>query len=1201
MFAEFFKFELRYWLRGWMVYIFVGIITLLFGLAAGSDFVRIGGAIGNTYRNAPYVVTMWYAAASVFTCFMAAAIYDSAASRDFSSKMSDILFSKPIHKWHYLLGRFSAASIIAVLPAMGISLGIWTAKIANLSDAERWGPFDLMGHLYAILVFAVPNTLLFGAIVFAIASVTRNTLYSFLGLLGLLVVYGVAQSVLGELEYEMLGALSDPFGAAAYDTATKYWTVEDRNTRPIPMTLWLVENRLIWLSVAAMVFFVAGRRFSFDVRTSGKKSKAKSKTIESQPEPLVGVSRPAEGVLPIRTPAPRWLDQFRSTFVSDTISIVKSTTYIFILAFATLNILLGLFLGNQEFYGLYSFPVTYKIVEQVTGSLFIFPVAIITYFTGVLVWRDRDNRFHEITGATPVANSVAATSRFFTMLAVIFPITLIGISAGCLYQVTHGYYRLELNVYFWELIVLQGLRFCFMIVIGLMAHTVSPNKYVGYAVYILFTIINIFLWRWLRWDTLLVRYGAMPAHTYSDMFGFAPYRPALIAFGIYWSSVSVFAIWLTSVIIHRGTPTRLKNRFQEGLGRTSGISRAFAATSLVIAAGLAGWLYYNTHILNELLSDSEVENRQVDYEKTYEKTADIPQPKITDIKYTIDVFPEDRNIRLQATQTIVNKSDGPIDRIYLNTTPRFETEIEIPRAKLVLDDARLNMRTYEMSPPMQVGESLQMNFTVASKNRGIENQVSQPELVQNGTFFNNQIAPQFGYDPNRRLLEAKRREAKGLPKVEPFPELQRECGEVCQGHYLSNDSDWVTVETVISTSQDQTAIAPGSLIKQWQDNGRNYFQYRLDHPSLNFYSFISARYEVDRSKVGDVDTEVYYHADHPWNVSKMTDAIKMTLEYCSKSFGPYKHKQARIIEFPRVASFAQAFPGTMPYSESIGFISNLEKPDDIDMVHYVVAHEMGHQWWAHQVIGARMQGATVLSESLAQYTALMVMKQKYGKEMMHKFLEFEMDRYLRSRGTEQLKERPLASVDPNQGYIHYQKGGIVLFHLAEMIGEERVNAALQSIIQKYAYQGPPYPNSYVLIDALKAHTPEELHYLIKDLFEQITLYGNKTLEATATKTEDGKYRVKIKVECEKLNADSKGKETSVAMDDWLEIGAFSKPEPGQRYGKLLHRQRVQLSSGVHELEFTVDSRPDKAGIDPQHLLIDRMPKDNLKTVEIKEG
>jgi aminopeptidase N len=189
----------------------------------------------------------------------------------------------------------------------------------------------------------------------------------------------------------------------------------------------------------------------------------------------------------------------------------------------------------------------------------------------------------------------------------------------------------------------------------------------------------------------------------------------------------------------------------------------------------------------------------------------------------------------------------------------------------------------------------------------------------------------------------------------------------------------------------------------------------------------------------------------------------------------------------------------MPYSESIGFIANLTKPDDIDMVYYVVAHEMAHQWWAHQVIGARMQGATLLSETMAQYTALMIMKKEYGPDMMHKFLRYEMDLYLRARGTERMKERPLISVNPDQGYIHYRKGSVALYYLSEMIGEQRINAALKEIIELYAYQGPPYPNSYALVDRLKKQTPPELQYLIKDLFEEITLFENRTLEATVKK------------------------------------------------------------------------------------------------------
>ncbi|MCK6695123.1 MAG: hypothetical protein L6Q97_23870, partial [Thermoanaerobaculia bacterium] len=94
--------------------------------------------------------------------------------------------------------------------------------------------------------------------------------------------------------------------------------------------------------------------------------------------------------------------------------------------------------------------------------------------------------------------------------------------------------------------------------------------------------------------------------------------------------------------------------------------------------------------------------------------------------------------------------------------------------------------------------------------------------------------------------------------------------------------------------------------------------------------------------------------------------------------------------------------------------------DDLDLMFYVAAHEIGHQYWGHQECGAQMQGGEMLVETFAQWSALMVMEREYGRDQMRKFLEYEMDKYLRSRGRETLKELPLSRSE-NQGYIHYNK------------------------------------------------------------------------------------------------------------------------------------------------------------------------------------
>ena len=619
---------------------------------------------------------------------------------------------------------------------------------------------------------------------------------------------------------------------------------------------------------------------------------------------------------------------------------------------------------------------------------------------------------------------------------------------------------------------------------------------------------------------------------------------------------------------------------------------------LVAFAATGGWIYYNTEILNPLLGPKEAERRQADYEKNYKRYEKLPQPRVRSVKYAIDIFPATRNMLMRGEEVIQNPYSQPLDEVHFSLNQNYDASIEIPGATLAKDDARLNYRIYHFTSPLQPGESRTMTFTVKSHNRGFENSLTTKELVQNGTFFNSMVGPLIGYSAEGELTDPNDRRKYGLGEQVLMPVLERRCTDHCGDHYIPGHADWVDLDTVISTATDQVAIAPGSLLREWQANGRRYFEYKLDHPALFYFSFLSARYEVLREEWNGIKLEVYYHRDHPWNVPRMMNSLKKSLDYYTRNFGPYYHKQARIIEFPRVGHFAQAYAGTMPYSESVGFIANLNHPDDIDMVFYVVAHEMGHQWWAHQVIGANMQGATFLSESLAQYSALMVMEKEYGRDMMRKFLRYEMDEYLRSRGREQLKERPLLTVEMAQGYIHYNKASVVLYYLKEMIGEEKVNAALRKLVRQYAYNAPPYPTSWALVDALTEQTPPQYQYLVKDLFEEITLFSNRTLEATARRRADGKYDVTLNIETHKFKADPKGNESEVPVNDWIEIGAFAKPEKGRKYGRTLYRERVHMTQARSTYTFTVSELPEQAGVDPFLLLIDRIPEDNSKKVTL---
>jgi ABC-2 type transport system permease protein len=1183
MFTNILAFELRYYLRAMMVWVFLFIIGAMIFAASTSDQIVVGSAVTNTYRNAPFVVQTFYGLIGVFTMLMTTAFVNTAAAKDFQYNTHQMVFTTPIRKIPFLAGRFVASMLVSTIPMLGVSVGVILAGYMPWIDAERWRSIAWDAHIASIYTFALPNTFFVAAIVFCIAALTRSTMTSFLGMLLLLVAYALSDVFTQDLDNERLAALLDPFAVRTFTYITKYWTVSERNSMVVGWQGLMLWNRIIWMSVGAALLAFTFLRFRFAERSS------KAKQTPEAKQSFEPVAAPVVQYLPGQASA--WTQLF-GLLRFEFLGLVKTTSFVILLVAALLNTIPSIIFTAKEGYGNSSYPVTYFIVEVIQGSLYLFSLGMITYYAGLLVWRERDARMDEIEDVTPSVTWTRYAAKLGALLGILAILQGIMMVTGIAVQTWLDFHRYQVDLYLSELFVFDFSFFFFIAVLAFFVHVLSPNKYVGYFGFVIFIVANGLIWSPLDVGTRLVRYGSRPGYTYSDLYGYAPYLQSWWWFTAYWGA---FALLLAALSIDwwpRGKETQLRRRV--------GVIRPAAMLFAGCFVLLGSWLYYNTMIVNQVTGPKTRLNLRAEYEKTYKKFATLAQPRITNVRYDIDIQPEKRALSLRGDQTIVNKTSQPIAEVHIVVSPNFKTTVELDGATLAKDDTRLYYRIYKLATPMAPGESRRMKFLVERMPTGIEDSVAVIELVQNGTFFNNSIAPQIGYQPDGEIDDRNERKKRGLPEKDLMPKLERNCTANCMNTYISNNSDWVAVESFVTTSPDQIAIAPGRLVREWTDGGRRHFHYKVDQASLNFYSFMSARYAVERKLWNGINLEVYYHPEHTWNVPKMMSALERSFDYYTKNYGPYKHQQARIIEFPRVAGFAQAFPGTMPYSESIGFIAKLEKPDDIDMVNYVVAHEMGHQWWAHQVVGANMQGATALSEMLAQYSALMVMEHQYGRDTMRKFLEYEVDRYLSARGRELLKEQPLIRVEAQQGYIHYQKASAVIYYMKEMIGEEAVNRALRKVIAQYGYAEPPYPTAHALVDALREETPENLRYLIKDLFEEITLFGNRTLEAKAKKLPGGKFEVTVEVETKKFKADEKGNETEAPVDDFIEIGAFAKPLKDQRYGKSLYRQRIQMKSGKGQYKFVVDEEPEKAGIDPFRLLIDRLPSDNVKKVSISE-
>ncbi len=1200
MTRRFFYFEVRYWLRQPMVYIFLLILGLLPFFATISDKVTLGGGMGNVYRNAPYVVYQFYGAMSFLALLMVTAFVNGTAIRDFTSDTAQIIFSTPVGKRSYLLGKFLGSTFIAALPLLGVSLGLVLGSWWPGIDPLRLGPNKLLPHIEAFMVIGLPNVLFAAAIVFAVAILVRSTMASFISAIALFVGYSVASSFMSDIENQQIAALLDPFAGATVDLVTKYWSVEDRNTALLPLNGVLLWNRLLWIGVSALIFLFGYVRFRFTDRARKGKPAAEP---EAPPAYAPPVALPQVGLHYNRASA--W-KQYATLFRRDLLGMLKSTPFIIIMSLGLIQLFFALSFVTSM-YGNTTYPVTYNVADMMSGVLTIYLLIIVAYYGGQLVWKERDPRMDGIINALPMATRTNFMAKLSALAAVLLAVLLFAMLAGIITQLINGYTRIQLGVYISYFIVPQFIFCLFWGVVSLLVHVLVNNKYMGWFAFILVFVLNAFVWTALDVQSNLVRLNGSSGLVYSDMNGFGPYLGNWLFFKAYWLVFAALMLWAGYLFVLRGNDTGMRMRLRAAGQRLRGswpLGAAMAAVFVVLAG--IGW--YNTKVLNTYRTSDQIEELQVAYERNYRKYINLPQPHFTDLDYYIDLDPAQRRLQYEVNITVKNKHEAPIDTLLLNLPQYMDLQLDIPGAQLLLNDSALYQRMYRLQPPLQPGDSLRFTAKGGWAPKGISNAVEMTSIVDNGTFLNNmQLIPGIGYDPSNEILDREKRRKHQLPPNERMPKLSSDPAKRMD-NYLMRNSDWVNVRTTIGTAPDQIAVAPGSLRKEWTADGKRWFTYELDYKALNFYSFLSARYEVAREtwtdplgKEPDVDLEVYYQKEHGVNVPRMLNSMQRSLDYFTANFGPYRQKQARIIEFPRYASFAQAFPGTMPYSEAIGFITDLTAEKDIDMVFYVVAHETGHQWWAHQVIGAAMQGSTLLSESMAQYSALMVMEKEYGKAHMRKFLKYEGDKYQNARGSESLGEKPLLNVE-NQGYIHYNKASVVLYGLRSFLGEDSLNKAFRSLVDSFGYAEPPWPTSLDWYSAVDKVTPDSLKYLLEDGIKYITLYNNKVIEAKGAINPDSTWTVTMKLTAEKEHADSLGKGTPVLMDEWIDLAVERWPTFGKEKDLNdvpLVQQRVKVHTGENMFTFTVGRKPSAVVIDPDHLFFDRHPEDNRMRVTLE--
>lgn len=1208
---EIFRFELAYQTRRvWTWLIFAAL--LVFSFLMTRDGTLAEALHHDFFINSPFAIAKTTVACSLIWLLVAAAVAGEAAARDVATGMHPLTWTVPVSKGEYLGGRFLAAFFINALILLAVQGGILLAVYLPGVDAALIGPFRPAAYLTAYAFLALPNAFFGTAIQFSLATRSGRPMAGYLGSVLLFFMSYVVGIFLLSQGRKELANLLDPVGVNfILSELSHLWTTIEKNTRLVELKGTVLTNRLLWLGVGLGTIAVTYLRFRFEHRVATRWLKMfvrrSGGAAGSQPH-LSQEGRRAE-----RPPLHRG-DVVRAfgfvTAARRTLAIAWDSFRAIATSWAGLALLgvipllsVAVVLDQMVSEGGPLVPTTARVIRELTAPLaadmsrWIIVPLLLVFIAGELLWRERDAGVGEITDAMPGSEWTPFSGKLLGLGLLLIVFMTLLITAGVLAQTIAGHQDFQIGLYLKIMFGLQLPEYLLFALLALVVHVLVDQKYIGHLVAIIAFVIIVLAPMFGIEHNLLV-YGSGPGWSYTEMRGFGPSLGPWLWFQLYWAAWALLLAVLAKLLWARGEERRFAVRLQLARRRFTRPTVWTAAVAVGLIVALGGFIFYNTNVLNEYLNASGIAGRKAEYERRYGRYATLPQPLLTGTNLRVEIFPERGEVEIRGSYRLVNDSAVAIGSIQLATVPRVDTRaVTFDRpAALVLEDRDRGHRIYTLKMPLQPGDSLRLDFDVHVKPRGFRESGIDDSVSANGTsFLAGDWLPAIGYQRDRELTSAADRRKHGLaprPLIASLDDVEAR----------KNRGAGITFEAVVGTDANQVAVAPGALRRTWRKGTRRYFHYATDAPIGGEWTFFSAAYAVHEATWKDPSTgsgeavaiRIFHHPQHTGHLQRMVRSIRVSLDTYSRKFGRYEYGHLTVVERAGNGVGLHADASLIFHSEGFTTWRPDDAPQALDMPFAVTAHEVAHQW---TVPSAAVEGAPVMSESIAWYYAMQVVEETYGREHLQRLLHFMRQPYpyppIR-RG-----EPLLRGLDP---YLSYRKGPFALFALSEYVGRDRVNGALRRLLEKHQPAEAPLATTLDLYRELQAVTPDSLQHLLHDLFEVNTYWEFGTERVMAEQTKAGTWQVTLDVRARKAVFDEAGAETVLPMDELVEIGIFGSAE--KDHGELsapLYLQKHRIRPGAQAITVTVRDKPVLAGIDPHHLLdwVEGEDDDNIKAVKVK--
>ncbi|HEY0741269.1 MAG TPA: hypothetical protein VGD40_07405 [Chryseosolibacter sp.] len=1139
---------------------------------------------------------------------MSGSIAGHAAARDAQSGMHPLTYATPISKGQYIGARYLACVVINALIILMLPIGFRLGFLIRNLDPSLLLPYRAETFLTTYVFLSLPMVLVVTACQFSLALLNRRAIAAYAASI---VLFPILSHFVGMSVAKLAGnwevARTIDLVGIMVMSSMETWTPYELNHKLLSLEGTFLLNRFIWIAVGIIVLSVAYVRFGFTHQTPTvppwKRHRTTSKIIDIAGAQAAHSSIGHRAAFNIRESLPTF---GLSSQIRQTLAIAFSSLRFIFASKVGLGII-GLFALHivifaheyLMFRGVPQHETTMNMLTLLTAPLrnvqtpLMIILVLIAYYAGELIWRDREAGLNTIADTMPVSEWLLFLGKFLGLAITIAVWLTVLIVAGILGQAFYGYTKFEIDVYAKAIIGFQLTNYVLFALLVLVIHVIVNQKYLAHLVVMIVYLAMVFSSK-LGIEHNLLIYGSDPGWSYTDMRGFDPYIKPWLMFKIYWIGWAILLAVTARLFLVRNVSENIKSRARLARHRFNRGAAIASSVGLAIIVTAGGYIFYNTNILTTYRTEVDIAKRKVNYEKNYRMYKDLPQPVLTAVKVNVDLFPSQRKADVAGTYSLVNKTIRAIESIHVATAWGLRTEtITFDReSTLAHEDNELGHRIYTLQEPLRPGDSLTMTFDVHYHAKGFAHKGIDASVIENGSYFiNYEWLPLIGYQQTRELRESAERKKYGLGEWK-FPSLYD-----TSAYQLSPGQELIDFKAIVSTEHDQIAVTAGKQKRTWTKDGRNYFEYASSAPMRNTYSFFSARYAVRESEWIESGKQVvirfYYHPQHDEHIDRMLNSVQQSFAYYTAKFGPYPYDHITIMERSGFDGSLNAEATTIDYGESFT-LSNLEdNPWALDIVFFAMSHEVAHQWWgASQLMPAHVEGAPVLAETLANYSALRVVEDTYGNDQVLKLLGMWRHSYEvpRSRVSEPL----LRALDP---FLGYRKGPLVLYSMTQYAGKDNINHALNMFMEKHGSGRPPFATTLDLYRELKAVIPDTLHSLLTDYFEK-NIYWNVGADRADTKQIDSStWEVTLQLHARKFTVDTTGAEIEVPMDEWVQVGVFAPWNEETKKEDVLYLQQHRIRSGKQTIKIRTSRRPGTAGVDPQYLLIDLNTDDNLERVK----